>query len=637
MRRHSSYTLLRAGVVIAFAILTGRLWYMQVVDVNAYRASAAATTLSLPRPVLAPRGIIYDRNGVPLVRNLPSLDVTVTPDEWPARTQTAESALLSSLLHGRPSARRIRQLVLAAQTHPTQPIPVKTNLGLHTYYLVQSHTNQLPGVEATVNLTRREYLDPPPYSLAHILGYTLPINPSEYKIDGDPNGPYRNQRYTFLDSVGQDGIESAFEHELHGSNGVERTRTDVFGNQVGPWKAVQPTVPGDGVRLTIDSRLQQQATLDLQAAMQKLAVPQGAAVVMNPSNGKVLALVSLPSYNDNVFTGPSGPKRTHRLKAIYNNPSKPLFNIATQGQMPPGSIYKIITATAGLEDGVISPTTEADDTGVLQRCPSCLVFHGWNPAGLGWVNVVGAIEQSSDIFFYQVAGGGPNIPGNGLGPYRLGHWARLYNLGKPTGIELPNESAGLVPSPSELMRTQHRPWSYGDSYNMGIGQGDDLVTPLQMATAVSVIANGGSLVRPRVVDAVTTPNGKTALPGRDYGLVPDIIRRHFVAPWVVSLIREGMRLGVTSTSGTSHFNVDLRNQSSGKTGTAQTGTGVDAWWIGFAPFNHPRIAVSVVIPNAGAEGAFSAAPIGSKIIDDYLGIKDPGWLSQVQKVLDFNN
>ncbi len=635
MRRTRGYVLLRGLVALCFAILIGRLWYMQVVQVNAYRAQAVATKLQY-RVVLAPRGIIYDRRGHPLVRNLPSLDVTATPDQWPVRTGAQESGLLSRLLHGAPVPWRIRRIVAGAQFHdPTRPVAIKTNVSLRTFYLVKSHANELPGVDASVNYTRRHYLVRAPWSMGHILGYVGAIGPQQYRLYS--HGPWAYQRYTPLDLTGQAGIEAEYEHTLHGINGLQSSEIDAFGNQVSPWKWVRKPVPGDGVKLTISTRLQTEVTSTLRADMQKLAVPQAAAVVMNPNNGQILAMSSLPSFNPNAFTMPPGRRRARAITRIVRNPWHPLFDLTYQSAMPPGSIYKVITATAGLQDGVIGPNTYVDDTGTLERCAGCRVFHGWNPHGLGPVNVVSAIEQSSDIFFYQVAGGGPAIPGNGLGPWRLGREARRYGLGRPTGIQLPNEAAGLVPSVRELRRTKHAPWTYGDSYNMGIGQGDNLVTPLQMARVASVIANGGNLVRPQIVAGITSANRSRPLAGHNYALVPDFVRRHFVAPWIINLIRRGMALGVSSTSGTSYWNVDHKIPMAGKTGTAQTGTSVDAWWIGFAPVNHPKIAVAVVVPNAEAEGAFAAAPVGSKIVDDYFHRKDPNWLNMVEKKLDFLN
>ena len=630
MKRTSGYTLLRAAIVAAFVILVGRLWYMQVVQVDAYRAQAVASKTSFPRYVLAPRGIIYDRYGRPLVRNLPRLQVTVYPENWSTSHSRAESELLAHLLHGKPSARRIRAMIAYAVSYdPSRPVTIKPNITLHTFYVIRTYADQLPGVDTGETLSHRFYLGQAPWPLAHITGYVLPINAAQYQTD-KPGGLYGYQRYTYQDLVGQTGIEAAFEHELHGVNGVQTSQVDAIGNQITPWKTVSRAIPGDGIRLTVDSHFEEQVAQDLQAGLQKLGVKEGSAVVMDPWNGQILAMVSLPSFNPNVFTAAPSVKRTREINALTKESPQPQFDISTMSALPPGSIYKVITATAGLESGVITPSTTIDDTGILKKCPACSPKHGWMPPpGLGEVDIVKAIARSSDIYFYEVAGGGPDLPGNGLGPYRFDRWARRYGLGQYTGIQLPDRQ-GIVPGVKELRYYHHQPWSYGDSYNMGIGQGDTEVTPLQMARVVSVIANGGSLVRPSVVEGITGPNGKRILPGHNYGLVPDVVRPHFVAPWVTSLIGQGMRMGVQWDLGTSFGEVDQRTDAAGKTGTAQTPQGIAAWWMGFAPYNHPKIAVVVTVPTANSEGAFAAAPIASKIILDYMHKPAANWLSKVR-------
>jgi penicillin-binding protein 2 len=649
MRRGVTYTALRSVVILLFLVLGGRLWYMQIVRVNAYRAIATerrTRTQVFP----ASRGIIYDSHGRPLVRNLPELNVTVTPSEWDYARSNRESALLSRLLHHRPAPSRIRWLIwsaVRASKINTTPVTIRQGVPYRTFISVASNANRLPGVTAGSTLNHRVYLDSPPYALSHILGYTGSLTSGECIATHCPS--YTGQRYQPSDIAGRAGLEAIFDSELHGTNGVESTLINSNDDQTAPWRITSPAVPGDGLRLTINSTFENEVAQDVEAAMHKNGWPYGNAVVMNPWNGHILAMVSLPSYNANTLTQTSYKKYVRAYNRLVGDRRHPLVDNSIDGEYPPGSIYKVITATAGLATGVISPSTIVDDTGQLQRYPGGYIFHGWYGPGLGPVNVVRAIAQSSDIFFYQVAGGGPQIAGSGLGPYRLGRWARKYGLGHRSGIELP-DATGLVPSPSELERTQHRPWSYGDSYNMGIGQGDDLVTPLQMAVVTSVIANGGSLVRPTLIEGLTGPDGKHFLPGKDFGAVPDIVRPHFVKPWIAHLIGYGMRLGLTMHGaypawGTSYSQVDQRTEAAGKTGTAQTflpGTNppvasADAWWMGFAPYNHPKIAVAVMFPYADSEGAYAAAPVASKIILDYEHKPAPNWLSKVITRLDFSN
>jgi len=633
VRRGATYALLRSLMIIAFLVLIGRLWYMQVVEVRAYRATAVESKTET-RPVYAPRGIIYDSSGRPLVRNLPEINVTVIPAQWHSDDGVAESRLLSRLLHHHPGAAHIRWLIWhTVNTSPyvnTTPVIVKREIRYRTFLLVDSHANQLPGVEAGLALDHRQYLDSAPYALSHILGYTG---------TGTALG----------DTIGKSGLEAEYERQLHGVNGIEAAQINRYGDQVTPWKMVSKPVPGDGLRLTINGTFENEVAQAIDQAMKKNDWSYGAAVVMNPSNGHILAMVSLPSYNANVYTRiPVDTRATNRL---IRDPLHPFVDNSYGGEFPPGSIYKIVTATAGLATGVITPSTIVDDTGKLQRYPGALIFHGWYGPGLGPVDVVHAIAESSDIFFYQVAGGGPDIPGDGLGPYRLAHWARRYGLGQHSGIELP-DATGMVPTAKLIQQTQHRPWSYGDSYNSGIGQGDDLVTPLQMARVVSVIANGGTLVRPTIVQGITGPDGHRFLRGQDFGAVPDIVRRHDVPAWIAHLIGYGMRLGVTLHGvypawGTSYGEIDPQADAAGKTGTAQTcmpnspagqcDATTDAWWVGFAPYNHPKIALAVVFPDSDSEGAFAAAPVANKIILDYEHKPAPNWLNNVVTKLDFDN
>ncbi|HZT96270.1 MAG TPA: penicillin-binding transpeptidase domain-containing protein [Chloroflexota bacterium] len=628
MKRSTSYVLLRAAVVAIFAVLIGRLWYMQIVQVNAYRAQATVSRLQY-RIIQAPRGIFYDRHGTPLVRNVASYDVTITPQNWPTSPARAfsEARLLSSLLHHHPGPLRIQHLVTASPGPPTAPVTVRAGVDLATYRVIQAEDLHLPGVGATQTFTRH-YLQSYPWPLSHLLGYVGPIDAATYHQD--TTGPWRYQRFTLTDIVGRSELEAVYDHRLHGVNGLQSSEIDAAGDQISPWKTVSPVRPGYGVRLTIGAHFQAQMARDLQAGLAHIGLRQGAAVALNPNNGQVLGMVSLPSYNADLFGESSTPQRTRAIDRIYKDPLHPLVDLTISAGMPPGSIFKVVTATAGLSEGVVTPDTVVNDTGQIQPCPVCPVFHGWK--ALGPVDMETAIEQSSDIYFYELAGGGPQIPGGGLGPRRLDKWAWLYGLGHTTGIELPGENPGLVPTPHLIQATQHRPWSVGDSYNSGIGQGDNIDTPLQMARVVSTIANGGSLVRPHIVAAITYPNGRRALPGQNFDLVPDIARPHFVQPWVASLIAQGMRLGVDNLYGTSFGEMDPRLHAAGKTGTAEDGNGVVAWWMGFAPYNHPRIAIAVAVPNAAAEGAYVAAPIAGKIMEDYFHLKEPAtWVDLVQQ------
>ncbi len=311
----------------------------------------------------------------------------------------------------------------------------------------------------------------------------------------------------------------------------------------------------------------------------------------------------------------------------------------------------MITAAAALQTGVVNVNTTYDDTGSI-NLPGH-TYYGWNPKGLGEENIIGAIAQSSDIYFYTVAGGNPNLGAvPHVGADRLAQFARLFGLGSPTGIELPGEPAGSVPSQTWFDRLKPGPlknpgdsWHIGDTYNMAIGQGFNTATPLQMCNVTATIANGGTLYKPRIIERIVgrvvprrgpLPRQVTLQP-----FVPQIIRRNFVDPGNISLIQQGMHLGVSATQpwfGTSWLVHDPRIDAAGKTGTAEDPHGApDAWWTGYAPYNNPKIAVTVLVPNAAAEGAYYAAPIAHKIMEDYFHLKpflpdkpgDANWLDDV--------
>jgi penicillin-binding protein 2 len=315
----------------------------------------------------------------------------------------------------------------------------------------------------------------------------------------------------------------------------------------------------------------------------------------------------------------------------------------------------VVTAAAGLQTGVINGNTTYDDTGSVKLCSvydptACQTFLGWNSAGLGTVNVVSALEKSSDIFFYTVAGGNPNVGKvPHLGPDRLAQYARLFGLGARTGVDLPDEATGSIPDSKSFWQLYHQPWHIGDSYNVGIGQGDNLVTPLQMVSVASTIANGGTVYRPRLVDHIAgrvLPRSRVAAHDQTIiPFVPDPLRSGFISPGNLALIQAGMHASVNATpawQGTSYLAQDPRIDAAGKTGTAEVyGKAPHAWWIGYAPFNHPKVAVVVMVPNADSEGAYVGAPIGHKMLEDYFHLQpflvdrpgDHNWLDDVSQSL----
>ncbi|HEX6507720.1 MAG TPA: penicillin-binding protein 2 [Chloroflexota bacterium] len=628
MRKKTKFLLLRASVIAAFAILSGRLWYVQVVMGSYYKQQADTSKIRL-LPVQAWRGIIYDRNGKQLVFNAPSWRVTIVPHGIPGQGATSIYRLLSWLLGGDPTPSAIASIVKTNEWRAYAPIPVKTDVSASTAMLIRQLHSRLPGVIADPTSVR-QYNDNPQFSMAHILGYNGTISPDQYAAD---RRAYPAEHYGSSDDVGQAGLEAALDPYMHGVYGTEQVEVDAGERPVRILRH-GTFVPGDSVYLTIDSNLQAQVSADLQAALAKVGLRQGVAVVEDVHTGAILSMVSLPGYDSNWFAGQISTKH---YSALLHDPAHPLTDLATQGVYPPGSTYKIITAAAALQTGVANPSRFIDDTGSIKLQGH--TFFGWNPNGLGEMNIISAISHSSDIYFYTVAGGNPLIDPNmpQVGPTRLAHYARLFGLGSSTNLEIPDAS-GLVPDPAWYshqglpLRNPGDTWHIGDTYNMAIGQGFNLATPLQMANATATIANGGTLYQPHIVDhiygRIVPRKGVLAKPQIVQPFVPNPVRSHVISPDNNSLIQEGMHDSVRlpNWQGTSYLVQDPRIDAAGKTGTAEAKlpNGVadpHAWWVGYAPFQHPKIAVCVLIPNANSEGAYIAAPIAHKVFEDYFHLK----------------
>lgn len=630
--------LLILGMLGVFSL---RLWNLQFVEGEYYRERASRQST---RPVTIPaaRGIIYDRDGTALVHNVPSFDVTVVPAYLPEDEGEAEDVLLRlAMLLGMPYTTAGMQGDEAAPqpglgnmvagvpySARYQPLVVRRSVDRDTALLVGQQALTMPGVTIQVE-SARDYSHGP--LVSQMLGYLLPIpeeSEDEYvELGYDPA----------TDRVGVAGVEATYEDALRGQKGRRIVEEDVLGRMIRVVEEQAVPVPGDNVYLTLDLELQRfvEEALQLGMADPDVNAPRGVALVMNPQTGEILAMVSLSTYDNNLFTKGITTSDWQRLS---EDPHRPMINHAISDRLPPGSVFKIVLAAGALQEEVLTPQTRLS-------CPGRVVvpnkyypndpgqaqpFYCWNRAGHGSLDVVGGIAHSCDIFFYQVGGGFEETNFRGLGVSRIAEYARLFGFGEPTGVELPAEVDGLVPTSEWKRLTYGESWSTGDTYNLSIGQGFLTVTPLQMLNAVNVVANGGTLYRPRIVHHVADAQGTITQP-----FEPDIIRALPVSPEHWPLIQQGMEGAVVYGTAPRARIEGLR--VAGKTGTAQycddialeagtCGVGLEqpehAWFAAYAPVEAPEVSVIVFLYDGG-EGSTAAVPVVHDILEYYFGRNEP--------------
>ena len=657
----------RVLVALAFAFLAFQTWRLQVTKGEEFRLLADRNrfrTITLD----APRGVMYDRNDVQLVRNRSTFNVTLIPaflpDDETSRAQVV--ARLSELLdmpittaRGPGDAKALREARLFLQTShndapwqrqagdglggpgatapkgirdmvdavdviaPYQPITIKKDVDSTTVALLEEESIHLPGV-LVETVPAREYLTGD--LTAHILGYTGPIPEAlveEFEAEG----------YSPNDRVGLTGLELEYEDLLHGVKGLEVIEVDVSGRKVRILSDPLPARAGHNLKLTLDLDLQQAVNDALARGIQDSPRRSGVAIAMDPRNGQILAMVSLPAYDNNLFAGGISARD---YIALSRDKRHPLVNHAIAGLYPPGSTYKIIPATGALQDGVVTPDTIFIDEGVLwlpnKYFPDdpelAQPFYCWFREGHGRVNFILGVAESCDVYFYQIAGGYEPTGFEGLGLERLAYYSELFGLGSPSGIDLPGESAGLVPTPKWKRLNYAETWVTGDTYNMGIGQGFVLATPLQILSATAAVANSGLLYQPYLVQEIRDANGNL-VEKRQPHVLRDLLDT--IDPEHLAQVQLGLESVVAWGTGR---DLDVPGVPvAGKTGTAEFcdsyPTCLDrdgrvrtshAWFTAYAPARDPEIAV-VVFVYGGGEGSKVALPIAGEILRYYFGLE----------------
>ncbi|PKN76999.1 MAG: penicillin-binding protein 2 [Deltaproteobacteria bacterium HGW-Deltaproteobacteria-10] len=579
-------------ILVAFSILLVRLWYLQVIKGDELKQRSENNSIRF-RKIMPLRGLVMDRNRHVIVDNRPSFDVLYMPSRGKYPDRLVEKI---KELYFRRSLEFSYDQPFPRQMKPYLPVRLEKNVSMEKIALIETNSLDLPGIYVDVSPVRL-YLEGE--TIAPIIGYTGEISKEELE-SGD--------EYASGDVIGKHGVEKYLDSYIRGSRGAELVEVNAYGKEIKNLGRIDP-ISGYNVVLNIDAAMQK-------TAWEAFEGKSGAAVALDPRSGAVLAMVSSPSFDPNLFnSGVSG----EQWNKIANNPLTPLTNRAITGQYPPGSTYKLIVAAAALEEGIVTPETKFVCDGTYQF--GNRTFRCWQKKGHGTVSLHKAMVESCDVYFYNV--------GRMLGVDKIAHYAKLFGLGGITGIDLPNEKSGLIPTKQWKLAKRREAWQPGETISISIGQGFDLVTPLQLVSAFSAFANGGMLWQPQLVKSIETVEGKVHkefLPEKkgDLPLKKETIDLLSRALWGV----------VNEPTGTGKVARRPNADVCGKTGTSQV-VGLPendksrrmkkigilqrdhALFVCYAPLKNPEIAVAVVVENAGHGGAV-AAPVARKILDAYF-------------------
>jgi penicillin-binding protein 2 len=663
-------------LIAAFAVFTGRLFFLQVIQYNFYTSKSndnRITEINLQ----AQRGIIYDRNTVVLAQNIPSFNVVITQadlPEDPGIVQEIYSEL--SKLTGVPvnrgeiseedpfvpcrSDHGISQIVFYGENStPFQPVRVACDVSQEVAMAIKENTGKWPGVGIEI-VPVREY---PTGSLtANIIGFLGPIPASQEEY-------YQDLGFVLnRDKVGYAGVELEFQDILGGRNGLRVVGRDVAGKISNDIQPPVPALPGNNLRLTIDTRLQQAAEAILTDEIDfwntwlgEIRMTSGVVIALNPKTGEILAMVTYPSYENNRM---AREIPAYYFEQLLEDPREPLRNHAVYAELPAGSVFKLVTATGVLNEGVVAYDQIIKTPGKLVVSEKRYVndpgtereFVDWiykdRPEGFIQLDFLHCIANSSNVCFYKVGGGFQDEINPGLGICRLGTYARALGYGEMPGIELPDKADGLIPDPDWKRLNQGESWTTGDTYIMSVGQGYALATPLQVLMSAATIANDGKLMEPTIIHDVIDGEGnilQAFTPSMRWDLTQDAIidiyeentirgcrttgEKKTIEPWVFDRVQEGMRMAVTEGT----LEKEFRNVSiavAGKTGTAEYCDKfatqknrcipgqwpTHAWTVAYAPYDDPEIAVVAFVYNGG-EGASVAGPIVRRMIEAYFELK----------------
>jgi len=562
-------------IFFIFFIIVIRLFHLQIIKGEVYNKLSEQNRVRIIK-IPAPRGIIYDRNGIPLVENIPSFSVSLSPEY----TQNIDIKILSEILNI--PEEEIANKIKKKPESIYIPIRIKENLTFKEVAMLEARKSEIPGLIIEIEI-KRHYVYKE--ATAHLIGYLGKITEEHIK-----NNPSFRELPSYF-KVGQAGLEYIYDDKLRGIPGEKVVEVDALGRELRLIKEIPPR-KGEDLYLTIDAFLQE-------SAYETLKNYDGTFIAIKPDSGEILALVSTPSFDSNLFVEGIDPKY---WTALINNPKKPLLNKAIQGLYPPGSTFKVITALAGLEEGLITPEQ------ILTTCHGGLsfgkwTFGCWRKDGHGAVNLRRALAESCDVYFYEL--------GRILGINRISKYAKTLGLGSPTGFSS-DEKNGLVPDEEWKKKVLKTNWFLGDTFNTSIGQGFLKVTPLQMALVMATIVNGGIKYKPTIIRNMQPEFEKLNLNQNNLDIIKDAL---------IAVVNEPSGTAAQARSNLIKFG--------GKTGTVQVVSKKvkekfsykhfehHAWFIGFASLDTPEIAFSVIIEHGGSGGAV-AAPVAKNILEGYI-------------------
>lgn len=569
-----------------------RVFYLQIINGGYYRELAEGNRVRL-RPIPAERGIIYDCFGHELVQNVPNFSLAIVPQDLPRKEEEREALILKVSEIGGVDSQVIRDLIKKYKNYSYESLIIKENLDYDTALKLYIQNSDLPGIQIEKG-TKRYYLnsadDPDAnlLSLSHLLGYLGKLNDEEL-------ARLKNSGYLLTDNLGKTGLEKIYENELRGKYGRKKIEVNAAGKEMNVLAEEAP-VPGKNVYLTLDKEAQAEMEKLIKQRLKYLNKTRAVAIAMNPQNGGILAMVSWPSFNNNDFSGGIDQATYDGYNSDQN---RPLFNRAIGGTYPSGSTAKMIVAAAALQEKLVNINTTFLSVGGLEVGGH--LFKDWKAGGHGVTNVTKALAWSVNTYFYYIGGGYKNFVG--LGVDKIYKYMTAFYLGQKTGIDLPGENSGFVPTKDWKERNRGERWYVGDTYNLSIGQGNLLVTPLQVAVWTSAIANGGKVIEPHLLNKNIDPTTKKEVVKK-----PVILNENMVSEENILIVQQGMRQCVTE--GSCQLLKTLPFLAAGKTGTAQwNSTKPDhAWFASFAPYYNPQIVV-VVLVEEGEEGSTAAMPI----------------------------